>query len=183
MERSRAAAEAHDAGFQRSPGGPCCDVPVIIYRERLWPSIWVFLAAMLVVPAIVLVFAPINLLVGIILGVAVYLGICALLAWASLVIEVTRTEIRVGSARIAPVFVGATRAFGSREAARRAAGPELDARAWLCLRGWVPTSLRIDIDDASDPCPYWLVSSRDPETLSAAIQTARREASAADARR
>lgn len=150
-----------------------------IYRERLWPSAWIFLAGLLVVPAIVLVFAPINIFVGIILGVAVYAGLCALLAWASLVIEVTRSEVRVGSARISPVFIGGTVPYPDREAARRAAGPELDARAWLCLRGWVPTSLRIDIDDASDPCPYWLVSSRDPETFAAAIQTARREAAQA----
>lgn len=149
---------------------------MIVYRERLWPSAWTFLAALLIVPAAIFVFAPINVAVGVILAIAVYLGICALLVWAALVLEVTPSEIRVGSARISPVFIGGTHPYATREAARAAAGPGLDARAWLCLRGWVPTSVRIDLDDPRDPCPYWLVSTREPAAFAAAIESARREA-------
>ena len=40
-----------------------------IYRERLWASAWVFLAAALVIPASLLVFLPINVLAGIIVAI------------------------------------------------------------------------------------------------------------------
>ena len=57
---------------------------------------------------------------------------------------------------------------------RHAAGPGLDARAHLCLRGWVRPGLRLDLVDPQDPTPYWLVSSRRPERLLEAVQEARR---------
>ena len=46
----------------------------------------------------------------------------------------------------------------------------LDARAWLLVRGWIPGVARITLDDPTDPTPYWLVSTRDPEGLAAALR-------------
>jgi hypothetical protein len=48
-------------------------------------------------------------------------------------------------------------------------GTRLDARAYLMLRGWIPGVARITLDDPTDPTPYWLVSTRDPEGLAAAL--------------
>ncbi len=45
----------------------------------------------------------------------------------------------------------------------------LDARAWLLLRGWIPGVVRVRLDDPDDPTPYWLVSSRHPRRLAAAL--------------
>ena len=53
---------------------------------------------------------------------------------------------------------------------RQAHGPRLDARAYLCLRGWIPTGVRIALADPQDPTPYWLLSTRRPEALAAALQ-------------
>jgi hypothetical protein len=55
---------------------------------------------------------------------------------------------------------------------RRARGPRLDARAYLCLRGWVAGGVRVTLNDPADPTPYWLVSSTDPTALARAITTA-----------
>jgi hypothetical protein len=52
-------------------------------------------------------------------------------------------------------------------------GRLLDARAWLLIRGWVGPVVKIDLADASDPTPYWIVSTRTPDALVAAIDTAR----------
>ena len=41
----------------------------------------------------------------------------------------------------------------------------LDARAYLCIRGWIPTGIRVAVADPQDPTPYWLVSTRRPEEL------------------
>ncbi|CAG7845466.1 hypothetical protein USB125703_01732 [Pseudoclavibacter triregionum] len=171
------------AAPQATWGGAWSHVLVTTYRERLWPSLWGFLLGLLIVPAVILVFAPINMKVGILLGIALYAGYVAVLVWASPVIEVSEQQLRVGSARVPAVFLGAATPNATREAARMAAGPKLDARAWLCLRGWVPTSVRVDIDDPSDPVPYWLFSSRDPERVAAAVAEARKLAHAGGAKR
>ena len=137
------------------------------------PSWTTFLAGALIIPAVLVVFWPINLLVGVILAVVSFAGFCVLVLNGSPIIEVDATTLRVGSARIPLRHVGTATAYGEREAARQAAGPGLDARAWTCLRGWVATSVRADVDDPNDPIPYWLFSSRDPAAVVAAIETAR----------
>ena len=42
--------------------------------------------------------------------------------------------------------------------------------AYLLLRPYLKRSVKIRVRDERDPAPYWLVSSRDPEHLAAAIQ-------------
>ena len=143
------------------------------YRERVWPSLWMFLAGVLVVPAAILVFAPINLVLGIMLGVAIFVGYVVFLVSSSPTIEVTNDQLQVGSARIPLRYTGEITPYGTRDTARAAAGPQLDARAWLCLRGWVATSARVDITDSSDPVPYWLFSTRHPDDVRAAVEAAR----------
>ena len=64
-------------------------------------------------------------------------------------------------------------AVATGEAARAARGTDLDARAWLVLRGWIDPVVRVPIDDPDDPVPYGLVStlpgicSSDPSRLRA----------------
>lgn len=143
------------------------------YRERVWPSVWVFLIGILVIPSVILVFLPINVGVGVMVGIAVYVGYVALLVGASPVIEVTDALLRVGSAHIPLTLTGDVRPYESRERARAAAGPDLDARAWLCLRGWVSSSARVDVVDEADPVPYWLFSTRHPDAVRVAVESAR----------
>jgi hypothetical protein len=50
---------------------------------------------------------------------------------------------------------------------------DLDARAWLCIRGWIDPVVRVQVTDPSDPAPYWVVSTRNPDQLVAALQAAR----------
>ena len=42
------------------------------YRERLWPSLWIYLSIALVIPASILVFMPINQLVGVLTGIGLW---------------------------------------------------------------------------------------------------------------
>ena len=58
------------------------------------------------------------------------------------------------------------------DATRRAAGVDADARAFLLLRPYLKRSVRVEITDPADPAPYWLVSTRHPDELAAALQSA-----------
>jgi hypothetical protein len=60
------------------------------------------------------------------------------------------------------------------DAARIERGTGLDARAFLVIRGWIRDVVRVPITDVADPAPYWLVSTRHPEQLAAAINGSRR---------
>jgi hypothetical protein len=139
------------------------------YRERLWPAPWVFVATALVVPASLLVFLPISLPVGAIVAVLLYGAIVVVLLLTTATIEVSGSEFRAGRARMPRSVIARARAFEGAEATAER-GVRLDARAWLLLRGWIPGVVRVELDDPADPTPYWLVSTRHPEELEAALK-------------
>ncbi len=138
------------------------------YRERLWPAPWVFVATGLVVPASLLVFLPISLPTGIAVALVLYGAIVGVLLLTTPAIEVTGTGFRAGRAQIDSGFLGAAEAFEGQDAVAQR-GVELDARAWLLLRGWITGVVRVEIEDPDDPTPYWLISSRRPAELARAL--------------
>jgi hypothetical protein len=144
-----------------------------VYREKLWASLWVFLAMALVIPASLLVFWPIDPLVGIAVAAVLYAGCVGILVLASPVIEIDDGMLRAGRARLPLRFAGETSAYREPDATLQR-GRLLDARAWLLLRGWVGPVVRVEVTDPEDPAPYWLLSTRRPEELKAALDAAKR---------
>lgn len=138
------------------------------YRERLWPAPWMYAVIALVIPATMLVFTPISIPAGIATAIVLVVGCTAMLVRAAPTIAVESGELLAGRARIPVVLLGETVPARGEEA-RHERGPGLDARAHLVLRGWVDPVVRIAVVDPDDPTPYWLVSTRRPDELAAAI--------------
>jgi hypothetical protein len=141
-----------------------------IYRERLWPAPWVFIATALVIPASLLVFLPISQLAGIICAIVLYGAIVTTLLATTPLVEVTDSEFVAGRAQLPRAAVATAEAFDGTEATAER-GQRLDARAWLLLRGWIPGIVRVELDDPTDPTPYWLVSTRHPRRLAEALSS------------
>lgn len=80
-------------------------------------------------------------------------------------------ELHAGRARIDVRHLGPATALG-REETRRTAGVDADARAFLLLRPYLKRSVKVELRDPADPTPYWLVSSRHPQRLVAALEAA-----------
>jgi hypothetical protein len=91
------------------------------------------------------------------------------LAWR---IEVDPSGLRVGPVLLPGVNVGSAAPLDA-DAAQRLRGVDADARAFIVLRGWVATAVRVDVDDEVDPTPYWMVSTRHPELLAQALADVR----------
>jgi len=142
------------------------------YRERLWPAPWLFIATALVIPASLLVFLPINTTAGVVVAIVLYVGCVVLLVLGGPVIEVTDTEFRAGRATL-PLSVAGTVAGYTGDEARAERGTRLDARTWLLIRGWISPVVKIEIVDERDSAPYWVVSTRHPDAVVAAITAAK----------
>ena len=91
------------------------------------------------------------------------------LGYGSPRVDVEDGWLRAGRARIEGEFLGGAEPLDPAET-RRVAGPGADVRAYLLLRPYLKRSVRVTVRDERDPTPYWLVSSRDPEHLAAAIR-------------
>jgi hypothetical protein len=83
-------------------------------------------------------------------------------------VDVEDGWLRAGRARISGEFLGGAEPLDP-AASRRVAGPEADARAYLLLRPYLKRTVRVTVCDDRDPAPYWLLSSRHPEQLAAAV--------------
>lgn len=144
-----------------------------LYRERLRATPWLFISTILVVPAVMLVFAPINFTVGVVLAIVFYAGIVVALLVSAPVIRVSSTELVAGHARIPLEFIGEPVAYRGEEATLER-GQRLDARAWLLIRGWIKPVVKVPVLDVDDPAPYWLLSTRNPDQLVRVLDEARR---------
>lgn len=146
-----------------------------VYSERLWPAPWVWASGVLVAATLGVVFVPASSVrFAVAVGVLAMLGLFALLRWWSPVVRVVEPGagaglwLQAGEARIPLTALGPVEVLDA-EAMRSALGPALDARSHRCIRGWVATGVLVPVVDERDPVPYWLVSTRSPERLAAAV--------------
>jgi hypothetical protein len=143
-----------------------------LYRERLWAAPWLFISTALVIPASLIVFAPINWMAGVITAIVLYAGCVGMLIASSPTIRVTQSTLVAGRAQIPLTLVGEPTGYEA-DAAILQRGQRLDARAWLLIRGWVKPVVKVPVLDANDPTPYWLLSTRSPDRLVRALNEGR----------
>ncbi len=94
------------------------------------------------------------------------------LSYGGVRLRVEGGEFHAGRARIAVGLLGPVSALDADETRRRA-GVDADARAYLVLRPYLKRAVLVRLADPADPTPYWLVSSRHPDALAAALTRAR----------
>lgn len=138
------------------------------FAERLWPgpSGWSVVLATAVVSGIALL--PVGTAPAVVAAVAALVVAVLVAVTTSPHVQVVDGELRAGAAHIPLELLGDVTVL-DRAGVRRAMGPDLDARAYVCLRSWVDGAVRVEVVDPGDPTPYWIVSSRWPDALAEAI--------------
>jgi hypothetical protein len=80
----------------------------------------------------------------------------------------TEVELRVGQAHLPTSFI-ARAAVVPASAKSAALGRQLDPAAFVSHRPWIGPMVLLVLNDPEDPTPYWLVSTRNPERVLAAL--------------
>jgi len=144
------------------------------YDERLSvPLRWWVQGTMLVASLwlAVLVALPTSA-VWAVTGTAALALVAGLWSYGGARVRVDEGVLRAGPAHIELRHLGEATALDT-EAARRVAGPEADARAYLLLRPYLKQAVRVRVMDPADPTPYWLIGTRRPDELASALDPAR----------
>ncbi|GGJ20854.1 DUF3093 domain-containing protein [Paenarthrobacter histidinolovorans] len=144
----------------------------VLYTEKLWPSLWIWIVVVGLSSAGLLMFGPISPTAGVVAALALLAIMTTMLVVSTPTITVTADTVRVGRASIDRAFVGSVEAFKKAEATAER-GPRLNGLAYMCFRGWIDPVVKIEITDPADRTPYWLASSRRPDELVAALSTPR----------
>ncbi len=147
--------------------------PEPVYSERLWVPVWWWLLAAFLLWTLWLAYARF-------LGAAAALSLVAvaalavgggLLSYGSALVRVDGDGLLAGRARLPLTAIGEVSALDA-PATRALLGWEADPRAYLLLRGYLTTAVRVDVADPADPTPYWLLSTRHPQRLRDALHAA-----------
>jgi Protein of unknown function (DUF3093) len=145
------------------------------YRERLAvPAAWWLLA----LPVIGLLggelWAGIGGWAGTVIFAVFAAGlVAALMAWGSARIEVSGGRLSAGRSVLPLRYATEVVALDERQAAAMR-GPQADPAAHLMVRPFLKQAVYIAVQDPAGQVPYWLVGTRRPAELAAAIEQCRR---------
>ncbi|GGS51822.1 hypothetical protein GCM10010238_46700 [Streptomyces griseoviridis] len=148
------------------------------YEERLTAprSSWLLCFLVGLAIAIVLVpFGTLPILGGLACGTAAAAVVTS--SYGAVRIRVVGDSLIAGEAKVPVAALGEAVVMDAEEA-RAWRTYKADTRAFLLLRAYIPTALRVEVTDPEDPTPYLYLSTREPERLAEAIETAKRSAAA-----
>lgn len=140
------------------------------FRERLSPGPGAWCGALGLGVIVGVALWPLVATASVGVGALVAAGTVVALVASAPVVAVDGGELRAGKAHAPLDALGEVTTLGSDEEMRAALGPGLDARAYVCLRAWARTGVRVEVTDPTDPTPYWLLSTRRPDELAAALR-------------
>jgi hypothetical protein len=146
------------------------------YRERLLVPVSYWLLA---VPVVVTLGAEAYFFVDgiippLVIGALFAIVAAFLINWSSATIEVAGAALRAGRDTLA--LSGADEVVALDEKQTKAlGGPRADPAAHLLLRPYLKRAVYVSLADPADGVPYWLIATRHPEELAAAIDSARRD--------
>lgn len=89
---------------------------------------------------------------------------------SALVIEIDSEELRVGKAHISLEYLGSADDVSSEEM-RKLRTRDADPAAYLGIRFWMPTGVKILVNDSRDSTPYWVISSKNGDALARVLNS------------
>ncbi len=94
-----------------------------------------------------------------------------LLNWGRATIEVTAAELVAAGSRLPLAAIGEVRPLDEAQT-RALRGPRADPRAYMLIRPYLRFAVYIEVADGSEQVPYWLLATKHPAELAAAIEAA-----------
>ncbi len=147
------------------------------YIERLRvPTAWWALGMVSAVIFASTAWAGFSLIVAL-ASYVVFCGGCAavLMIWGHASIEVSDGELRAGSVTLPLALAGEVAALDEAQA-RAMRGPRADPSAFMLIRPYLKFAVYIEVTGERQERPYWLLGTRRPAELAAAIERSRPQA-------
>jgi Protein of unknown function (DUF3093) len=140
------------------------------YTERLTVAWWLWLPAIALVGLLAIEVSLLGPTLGAFLPYLVLLPFATVLLWrlGRIRVAVEDDELFVDDARLPLRFVADATVLDA-AAKRDLLGPYAEPYAFVIQRPWIPGAVQVHLNDPADPTPYWIVSSRHPAELAAAL--------------
>jgi len=141
----------------------------MVFREVIHPPLWVLaFIYFMFLSLVIAIWAALDNRSALISWIAVTVGIIAIAVRWRTQITVDENELRIGRAHIELKYLKEVSALSSEEM-RRMRTRDADPAAFLALAFWIPTGVKILLNDDRDSVPYWLISVRKSEELTSTL--------------
>jgi hypothetical protein len=140
------------------------------YNERLSvPVTWWFLGAV----SIAILGAELWGGFGALAAVSTYVVLAlvcgaTLVRWGSALVRVTDTDLLAAGRPLPLSAIGEVMALDERQT-RQLRGPRADPAAHVLIRPYLKRAVYIEVTDPGSTAPYWLIATRRPQELAAAL--------------
>ena len=142
---------------------------MVIFKEVLRPPIWVLaFIYFLLLSLVIAIWAAFDTTTTIGAFVAATIAIIYLAFAMRSTISVDGKELRIDRAHIDIKYLGDVKILDS-SAMRLLRTRDADPAAYLAIKFWVPTGVKIAVVDPRDPTPYWLITSKRGEEIAALL--------------
>lgn len=150
------------------------------YREQLLvPVLWWVLAAINVLLLGSEVWAGLGgIIPALVYTILTVIVVAFLVNWSAAAVEVSDGTLRAGRATLALDRIGDVISLDEEQSAVLR-GPRSDPAAHLLLRPYLKRAVYITVADPGSTVPYWLIATRRPDELAAAIEAAAERTKAA----
>ena len=139
------------------------------YREVISAPIWLIAFVYFIFLSVVLsIWAALGDTPALATFIALTIALGVIYQKTKLVIEIDSEELRVGPARIERKYIGQCENLEA-PALKRVRGRDADPAAYLGIRFWQPTGIKMRVLDSRDSTPYWLITSKRGQELTALL--------------
>jgi Ca2+/Na+ antiporter len=141
----------------------------VIFKEVLRPPIWVLaFNYFLLLSLVIALWAAFDNTVAFTSFVAATIAIIYIAYAMRSTITFDGEELRIDRAHIESKYLGKVTILDS-GAMRLLRTRDADPAAYLAIKFWAPTGIKIEVTDPRDPTPYWLITSKRGEEIAALL--------------
>jgi len=143
----------------------------VSYKEVIRAPLWLVAFVYFLFLSLVLsVWAALGDTPALITFGALTLWLIVLFFKTSLKIEVNQTHLRVGGASIEHKYIGEVTVLSSSEV-KLIRTRDADPLAYLAIRFWSSKAIKLQVSDARDKTPYWLITTNNGQDLLKALKS------------
>lgn len=142
---------------------------MVIFKEVLRPPIWVLaFIYFLLLSLVIAIWAAFGALLTIYVFAIATITIIYLAFKMRSTISINAEELRIDRAHIERKYLGEVTILDSPKM-RLLRTRDADPAAFLAIKFWAPTGVKIEVKDPRDPTPYWLITSKRGEEIAALL--------------
>ena len=130
----------------------------MLFREVIRPPLWLLaFIYFMFLSLVIAVWAALGNFSALITFIALTIALLAIAVTGKSEVRVIEDELVIGKAHIGVKYLGDVEIL-DKNAMRLVRTREADPAAFLAIKFWVSTGVKITLKDQRDPTPYWLIS-------------------------